>query len=120
MVLISKYDLILRGKDNRTGMIKSHEAHLCPVCGGGLRSRDSRERGVLGGDGSIFRLHVRRLRCSRCYRIHSELPDMVYPYKRYAFYVIQNVLDGNIEMCPAEGSTIQRWRKEFHMETAAE
>lgn len=119
MILISKYDLILGGKDKKTGIIENQEVHLCPVCGGKLCSRDSRDRGVLGEDGSVFRLHIRRLRCLKCYRIHSELPDIVYPYKRYAFYVIQNVLNGNIGMCPAEESTVRRWIKEFHMKIAA-
>ena len=36
---------------------------------------------------------VRRLRCDRCKRLHSELPDILTPRKHYATEIIENVVD---------------------------
>ena len=60
-----------------------------------------------------MKFRIRRLVCTSCRRIHSELPDIIQPFKHYAAKVIQNALDENTDMCPAEDSTIRRWISEF-------
>lgn len=99
--------------DKKEIAIISSEKIPCPICGGKLSGRDSRVRQLIGADGNVMRLRIRRLRCKGCGRIHSELPDIVQPFKHYASAVIQEVLDGNTDGCPAEDSTIRRWRLEF-------
>lgn len=58
---------------------------------------------------------IRRLRCSKCGRIHRELPNYMFPYRQYETEVIQGVLEGYItpnmlgfEDYPCE-MTMQRW-----------
>lgn len=41
-------------------------------------------------------MSIRRLRCSSCDSIHTELPDIVAPYKHYKTEVICGVIDGII------------------------
>lgn len=60
-----------------------------------------------------MKIRIRRLVCSSCGRIHSELPDIVQPFKHYAAEVIQQALEGKQDLCPAEDSTIHRWISEF-------
>ena len=61
---------------------------------------------------------VRRLKCTRCDRIHTELPYEVVPYKHYMRTVIEDVLDGVVdEKDPAAASgpsdlTMWRWRRD--------
>ena len=64
-------------------------------------------------DGQCIVLSIRRLRCKTCGKIHTQLPDLVQPFKHYASRVIQKVLDGRSEGCCAEDSTIRRWKREF-------
>ncbi|MDE6944505.1 MAG: hypothetical protein K2P66_08775 [Lachnospiraceae bacterium] len=62
-------------------------------------------------------LVVRRLRCLECERISHELPDIVVPYKHHE---LDTIADGLVEddslarkSCPAEVSTINRWKHWF-------
>ena len=59
---------------------------------------------------------IRRLKCERCQRLHSELPDVMTPHKHYATEIIENVVDGvstpddlSTEDYPCE-RTMQRWK----------
>ena len=65
-------------------------------------------------DDSCIFLVVRRLRCRGCKKISHELPDMVIPYKRYESDTIASGLREDVPLeadcCPAEGSTISRWK----------
>jgi hypothetical protein len=60
---------------------------------------------------------IRRLKCSYCPRIHSELPDILSPYKHYTAEVIVDVVDEVVDISDpaiAEGpcvQTIDRWKK---------
>jgi hypothetical protein len=53
--------------------------------------------------------------CKECKILHTELPDIIQPYKHYDSQTIQCVLDGNDEstQCAADNSTIYRWKKEY-------
>lgn len=57
---------------------------------------------------------LRRLRCSHCGRLHLEIPDVMQPQKHYAAEVIRKVEAGELGSCPADDSTIRRWKKENH------
>lgn len=93
--------------------VKSNESLPCPLCGGHLISRDSRRRRLIRDDGNSITLQIRRLLCKKCNTLHSELPDIVQPFKHYASSVIQKVLDGRTDDCPAEDTTIRHWIHEF-------
>ena len=51
--------------------------------------------------------------CRECGRIHIELPDFMQPNKHYAAAVIEAAIDGARRDCPADNSTISRWKAEF-------
>lgn len=75
--------------------------------------RDSRKRGVIDGDGETKIFRLRRLQCEICNKLHIELPSFIQPFKHYAADVIETVLDGGVDDCPAEASTMKRWREWF-------
>lgn len=45
--------------------------------------------------------------------MHTEIPDIIQPFKHFSSMVIESVLDGDVEKCSAEESTIKRWRNWF-------
>lgn len=71
----------------------SENSHICPVCQGNLRYRDSRPRIRKKEGGRMARLMIRRFRCDNCHSYHNELPDCLVPYKHYEAEVIAGVLD---------------------------
>jgi hypothetical protein len=115
MVIVSQYDVSFNEK--KVFFIKSSEKCSCPVCDGALISRDSRLRKVIRKSGEVIRIRVRRLKCTVCEKLHTELPDFIHPFKQYESAAVQSALDGNHDDCPAEDSTIRRWRTEFQQQT---
>lgn len=93
--------------------IKSKEILPCPTCGGRLIVRDSRKRKIIQSDGRCETYQIRRLCCKSCGKIHSELADFMHPHKNYASDVVQGELDQTRASCPAEDSTIARWKAAF-------
>lgn len=69
---------------------------FCPNCRNPLSYYDTVRRTVLGAGRSVRRVYIRRLRCENCGRIHRELPDFIFPYKRYEADIIQGVAEGCI------------------------
>ena len=91
--------------------IRNHDAPLCPDCGSLCSGYDTRSRRVFGDDGRPTRYKLRRVRCPLCDVLHLEQPDFMRPRKHYAATVIYAALEGDGN-CPAENTTIWRWRKE--------
>jgi len=85
----------------------------CPFCGGHLKYRNSRTRGQLNKLRKKTVYLLRRLWCAGCKHLHTEIPDIIQPYKHFGSSVIQDVLDGGGETCAADDSTIRRWRSDF-------
>lgn len=89
---------------------------ICPDCGNQLKYFDSVQRIVRTKRGIMKQIKLRRLQCSRCGRIHREIPKNLYPYKQYESEVIKGVMEGFItsdtlgyEDYPCE-MTMIRWR----------
>ena len=97
----------------RIFFVRSKEESICPFCGGILTVKDSRDRCYIDSRGYRHTLRIRRLRCKNCHKLHSELPDFIQPFKQYVSSVIETVLDGNKDTCPAEESTMHRWASWF-------
>ena len=93
-------------------VVKGKTPPLCPDCGVLLSGYDSRRRRVIERDGSVSIYLLRRLKCPSCDRLHLEIPDIIAPAKHYSADVIEQVRAGDSEDCPADDSTIRRWRKE--------
>jgi len=88
--------------------IQSEETSICPVCSVPLVVIGSRERKMITGDEAVRTLVIRRLRCSRCQRIHHELPDIIIPYKRHSAETIERIIAEEYEEVNCEESTIRR------------
>lgn len=93
----------------------------CPKCGGHLKHYDSVGRTIRTKGGISNRITIRRLRCSKCNKLHREIPNKLYPYKQYEAEIIKGVLEGLItpytigyEDYPCE-ATIVRWKREKNM-----
>jgi uncharacterized protein YbaR (Trm112 family) len=86
------------------------ETISCPKCHGELELRDRRRRSVIDAEGRQHVCSVRRLRCKRCGRLHTELPDFIVPYKRYSAAVIVSVSEGEGINVPYEERTRQKIR----------
>jgi hypothetical protein len=91
--------------------IRNMEAPLCPDCGQLLSGYDTRARHVVESSGRIRWFRLRRLKCPSCGTLHLELPDFMEPKKHYEAQLIEEVRAGRSDSCPADDSTIRRWRK---------
>ena len=92
-------------------VVRNKDALMCPECGVLMSGYDHRKRKVIGADGKPRIFLIRRLRCSVCRQIHAEIPDSLIPYKHYASEVIKAVQQRDSSLCPADDSTIRRWKK---------
>lgn len=109
VLIISRYS-----KETRPDgliLIHSNENAICPDCGYPLTGYDRRRRTVLDDAGNISVYLLRRLYCRKCNRLHLEAPDTIIPQKHYEAQLITKTLAGTVDYCPADDSTIRRWRK---------
>ena len=90
------------------------DAPFCPDCGTLCSGYDTRLRSVISSDGQTNVYRLRRLQCLVCDALHIEQPDFIFPRKRYAAEVIDKVLNGRSEDCPADDRTMRRWLHENH------
>jgi len=90
--------------------IRNMESPFCPDCGTLLSGYDTRRRHVIDGLGIVSWYLLRRLRCPSCQKLHLELPDFMQPKKHYETQLIKDALDGSSDSCPADNSTIRRWK----------
>lgn len=94
--------------------VRSGEQSYCPCCGMALNVIGSRPRKYFESTGEPSVLIIRRLRCTKCRRIHHELPDILVPYKRYGSASIEAVLSLDTPLVAAvDESTLYRWNKWF-------
>lgn len=96
--------------------VRCAEAVPCPCCGEQLVVIGSRQRTCRSDSGEKKVLVIRRLRCTRCRRIHHELPDCLLPYKRYESVCVERLVSDSSESTDiaADDSTLYRWRTWFH------
>ena len=114
MVIVSSFKL---ERNTETGIytIISLVTLGCPLCNGFLKQRDRKSRDVKNLLGEIRHFQLRRLLCIECERLHTELPDIIQPFKHYDSETIQSVIDGDnaAKDCVADESTMRRWKKDF-------
>lgn len=110
MVVATRYKLFYDSAQS-VYLVKYLEVPVCPKCGAALSGYDHRRRTVIGMDGEPRAYLLRRLRCPACGQLHLELPDFFLPQKHYSKEVITEAQAGNDAQCPADDSTIRRWKK---------
>ena len=91
--------------------VKGKLPAYCPDCRRLLSGYDTRKRTVIGDDGKPVIFLLRRLRCLECGKLHLEIPDFVSPHKHYSTEAIRQALREGGGSCPADDSTIRRWKK---------
>lgn len=111
MIIATRYTVEL---DEARGAyrIRSLQTPLCPDCGLLLSGYDTRRRHVIDDTGAARWFLLRRLRCPSCGKLHLEIPDFMQARKHYEAQLIRDVLAGLSESCPADDSTIRRWKNE--------
>lgn len=92
-------------------VIHSEETPICPRCGAVMAGHGTRRRHMIDEEGEAHWLLLRRWRCPCCGSFHLELPAFLTPYRHYDAGVIREVQEGGGEWCPADDSTIRRWRR---------
>ena len=93
--------------------VKSKEQSFCPYCSEQFTVRDSKNRSVIRNSCKKETYRIRRLKYKHCHSIHNELPDFMQPNKHYEAAAIASVINERSDDCPAENSTLNRWRKWF-------
>jgi hypothetical protein len=111
MVIVTSFKTRYNSERKYHEVIYSEETH-CPYCGGGLKYRNSRKRKVLDELRNVIAYLLRRLWCAGCLSLHTEIPDIIQPYRHFSSSVIQDVITGG-DVCAADDSTIRRWRNDF-------
>jgi len=110
MIIATRYT-VERVEGAEVFTIRNHDAPLCPLCGSLCSGYDTRSRHSIDGAGFVRWFALRRLRCPDCKKLHIELPDFMRPRKHYAAAVIDDVLDGSGDDCPADNTTMWRWKR---------
>lgn len=109
MIIATRYTKIQDGDYYR---ILNEDIPVCPQCGTVLSGYDNRKRHAIDDFGNKQWYRLRRLKCRPCKKLHLEIPDFIQPQKHYEKGVISNALSGNTCSCPADDSTIRRWKSE--------
>lgn len=90
--------------------LQSKEVPICPKCGAVMAGHGIRRRHAIDSSGTSRWFELRRWRCPVCQSVHLELPDFMAPRRHYGIDVIRDVQAGGGESCPADDSTIRRWK----------
>ena len=101
-----KYD-----REREGFVVQSWQQQRCPNCSAPLSGYDLRRRKSIDTEGRSQIVYVRRLRCAGCGRLHTEIPDFMLPYKQYTKAAVEEGKTGGPSCCPADASTIRRWKK---------
>lgn len=110
MVTVTDFTIEYDGQKNAYRIV-SKERHRCPQCGGLLSGYDTRRRHIVSSAGDTYWLLLQRLRCVSCEKLHIAAPAFIVPKKHYEADVIADVKAGRVDTCPADNSTIRRWRR---------
>ena len=109
MVIISKYKLESK-KDKAIFKVRSYEERRCPICGGSLSVIGSRLRHLITESGDPIVLSIRKLSCDKCGKIHSELPDAIFPYHRLCSLTIKSIVAGDKDNAVCDEASYRRIR----------
>lgn len=84
---------------------------LCPTCNYEMKIRDSKRRYIKTESGQKIPINLKRYYCSRCNKLHTEIPDIIIPYKQYKKSIIEKVKSGDISSFAGDDSTIREWQR---------
>lgn len=112
-MLISKKFIISWDPRQRVHVVDYLQEPYCPECGQLCSGYDHRRRHLINEEtGQKEWYKLRRVWCANCDRVHLDLPSCFEPRKHYAADVIERVvLFDLLDGCPADSSTIRRWKR---------
>ena len=76
-----------------------------------MRAFGYRQRHVIADDGLSRLYELQRLRCDVCRSVQLWIPTFIRVGKYYDDKTIHEAVTGSSDSCPAEDSTIRRWRR---------
>lgn len=124
VIRISEYVLKLDEEDGTYRLYyRGKNKLLCPTCRTDLVYRDTKKRVMKLEGGNKKYLKIPRMRCPKCGRYHTILPDCLQKNKHYASEVIQGVQEGIITPDDEDSadypsiSSMWRWTKDVDTET---
>lgn len=114
MIVATRYIIVQDEKTQNSYRIINRDLPRCPKCQEIMVGYDTRKRQVKNSAGTTQIFYLRRMRCPCCKIIHLEVPDFIVAHKHYDKEVISLVLSGDAFFCPADNSTIRRWKRQNH------
>lgn len=84
---------------------------ICPICNYEMKIRDSKRRYIKDETGQKIPLNLKRYYCIRCNKLHTEIPDIIEPYKQYDSLTIEKVKSGDTSSFAGDDSTIRNWQR---------
>ena len=113
MVILTLYT-IKYNAESELFVVQSKEQLVCPYCLAALEPWDTRRRSGIESSGEKRWYLIRRLECTGCGHVHTELPGFLHPYKQYVASAIQDELDEVKPcVCAADDSTMRSWRSQW-------
>lgn len=76
-----------------------------------MKFRNTKRRSVKDNSGRKIPFNLKRYHCAVCNKLHTEIPDIIFPYRQYEKSVIEEVCKGNISTFSGDDSTIRYWKK---------
>lgn len=76
--------------------------------------KNSKRRYIKDNDGRKIPFNLKRYYCPVCNRLHTEIPDLIKPYRQYEQSIIDEVKKGHISIFSGDDSTIRYWKRKKH------
>jgi len=111
VIPLARYSVSYDGRREVFLVRSLEEIPLCPSCGRRLRPFGYRLRHVIADDGLVRWYELQRLRCDACRAVQLWIPNFIRAGKYYDDRTIREAVEGSADSCPAEDSTIRRWKR---------
>lgn len=72
--------------------------------------KNSKQRYIKDCNSHKIPFNLKRYYCPNCNQMHTELPDLIKPYRQYEQSVIDAVQHGHIDTFAGDDSTIRYWK----------
>lgn len=72
--------------------------------------KNSKRRYIKTETGQKIPFNFKRYYCSKCNKLHTEIPNFIQPYKHYEASTINRVKSGDISTFGGDDSTIRYWQ----------
>lgn len=83
---------------------------ICCECGAVPIKRGSKSRWLIDNEGNRYKYVLKRVYCPKCQKLHTVMPDFIFPFKHYEKKVIESVQQEENDCCCADDSTLYRWK----------